>query len=50
MRILEIEVGDVARVAVGFTADELVVTLADGRSPGIRGCAMPADPHALISN
>ena len=31
MSILEIDVGDIRPVAVAFTADELVVTLADGR-------------------
>jgi len=28
---LEIDVGDIRPIAVAFTADELVVTLADGR-------------------
>jgi hypothetical protein len=31
MSTLEIDVGDIRPVAVTFTADELVVTLADGR-------------------
>ena len=31
MSTLEIDVGDIKPVAVGFTVDELVVTLADGR-------------------
>lgn len=31
MNILEIEVGDIRPIAVAFTEDELVVTLADGR-------------------
>jgi hypothetical protein len=31
MGTLEIEVGDIRPVSVAFTADELVVTLADGR-------------------
>jgi hypothetical protein len=31
MSILEIDVGDIRPVSVAFTADELVVTLADGR-------------------
>ncbi|NEW87323.1 MULTISPECIES: DUF2442 domain-containing protein [Rhodopseudomonas] len=31
MSTLEIDVGDIRPVAVEFTADELVVTLADGR-------------------
>jgi hypothetical protein len=31
MSTLEIEVGDIRPVSVAFTADELVVTLADGR-------------------
>ena len=31
MSTLEIEVGDLRATAVDFTADELVVTLADGR-------------------
>ena len=31
MSILEIDVGDIRPVAVTFTGDELVVTLADGR-------------------
>jgi hypothetical protein len=31
MSTLEIEVGDIRPVAVAFTADELLVTLADGR-------------------
>ena len=31
MSTLEIDVGDVRPVSVAFTADELVVTLADGR-------------------
>lgn len=31
MSTLEIDVGDIRPVAVAFTADELVVTLADGR-------------------
>jgi Protein of unknown function (DUF2442) len=31
MRTLEIDVGDIRPVSVAFTADELVVTLADGR-------------------
>jgi len=31
MSTLEIEVGDIRPVLVTFTADELVVTLADGR-------------------
>jgi Protein of unknown function (DUF2442) len=31
MTILELDVGDIRPVAVAFTADELVVTLADGR-------------------
>jgi hypothetical protein len=31
MSTLEIEVGDIRPVLVAFTADELVVTLADGR-------------------
>jgi len=31
MSTLEIDVGDLRPVAVAFTADELVVTLADGR-------------------
>lgn len=31
MSTLEIDVGDIQPVAVAFTADELVVTLADGR-------------------
>jgi len=30
MRTLEIDVGDIRPVSVAFTADELVVTLADG--------------------
>ena len=31
MSTLEIDVGDIRPVSVAFTADELVVTLADGR-------------------
>ena len=31
MSTLEIDIGDIRPVAVAFTADELVVTLADGR-------------------
>jgi uncharacterized protein DUF2442 len=31
MNSLEIDVGDIRPVSVSFTADELVVTLADGR-------------------
>ncbi len=31
MNTLEIDVGDIRPVSVAFTADELVVTLADGR-------------------
>jgi hypothetical protein len=31
MSTLEIEVGDIRPVSVGFTSDDLVVTLADGR-------------------
>ncbi len=31
MSTLEIDVGDIQPVSVAFTADELVVTLADGR-------------------
>ncbi len=31
MSTLQIDVGDIRPVAVAFTADELVVTLADGR-------------------
>lgn len=31
MRTLEIDVGDIRPVSVAFTADDLVVTLADGR-------------------
>ena len=31
MSTLEIDVGDIRPIAVAFTADELVVTLADGR-------------------
>jgi hypothetical protein len=31
MSTLEIDVGDIRPVAVAFTSDELVVTLADGR-------------------
>jgi len=47
MSTLEIDVGDIRPVAVAFTPDELMMTLADGaksrrRYPGIRACAMPA--------
>ena len=31
MSTLEIDVGDIRPISVAFTADELVVTLADGR-------------------
>ena len=34
MSTLEIDVGDIRPVSVVFTANELVVTLADGRSVG----------------
>jgi hypothetical protein len=33
MSTLEIDVGDIRPVSVAFTAEELVVTLADGRNP-----------------
>jgi hypothetical protein len=51
MSTLEIDVGDIRPVSVAFAADELVVTLADGRkiatplawlaSPGCCGAAPP---------
>ncbi len=55
MSTLEIEVGDIRPVSVAFTADELVVTLADGRriaprSRGIRGCVTPTRRRAPILN
>jgi len=53
MSTLEIEVGDLRPVAVGFTADELVVTLADGRKiatplawyPRLRDASASARAH-----
>jgi hypothetical protein len=55
MSTLEIEVGDIRPVSVAFTADELVVTLADGRKIAtplacIRDCAMPAPGRAGASS
>jgi len=50
MSTLEIEVGDIRPVSAAFTADELVVTLADGRRiatplawyPRLRNASAPA--------
>jgi hypothetical protein len=55
MSTLEIDVGDIRPVSVAFTADELVVTLADGRKiatrlRGIRGCGMPVPRRAGASS
>jgi hypothetical protein len=55
MSTLEIDVGDIRPVSVGFTADELVVTLADGRRiatrwRGIHGCGMPVPRCAGTSS
>jgi hypothetical protein len=48
MSTLEIDVGDIRPVLVAFTADELVVTLADGRriATGIRNCGTQARRRA----
>lgn len=53
MSTLEIDVGDIRPVAVAFTADELVVTLADGRKiatpmawyPRLRDASAKAREH-----
>src|SRR5256885_17067120 len=53
MSTLEIDVGDIRPVAVAFTADELVVTLADGRKiatplswyPRLRDASAAARQH-----
>src|ERR1700761_5498381 len=53
MSILEIDVGDIRPVSVAFTADELVVTLADGRRiatplawyPRLQGASKSAREH-----
>jgi len=62
MSTLEIDVGDIRPVSVAFTADELVVTLADGRkiatplawyprlrdaSAAVRALRADADGHSL---
>ncbi|MGA2293024.1 hypothetical protein [Bradyrhizobium sp.] len=48
MSTLEVDVGDIRPVLVAFTADELVVTLADGRriATGIRNCGTQARRRA----
>jgi hypothetical protein len=55
MSTLEIDVGDIRPISVAFTADELVVTLADGRKIATPlswylDCAMPAPQRAETSN
>ena len=53
MSTLEIDVGDIRPVAVAFTADEIVVTLADGRKiatplswyPRLRDASAAARQH-----
>ena len=45
MSTLEIDVGDIRPVAVAFTADELVVTLTDGRK-----IATPLDWYPRLQN
>jgi hypothetical protein len=55
MSTLEIDIGDIRPVSVAFTADEIVVTLADGRRiatrlRGTRGCGTPALRRAGISS
>ncbi len=45
MSTLEIDVGDIRPVSVAFTADELVVTLADGRK-----VATPLEGYPRLRN
>jgi len=53
MSTLEIDVGDIRPISVAFTADELVVTLADGRRiatplawyPRLRDASVSARAH-----
>jgi hypothetical protein len=53
MTTLELDVGDLRPVAVTFTAEELVVTLADGRKiatplswyPRVKDASRPAREH-----
>jgi hypothetical protein len=47
MNSLEIDVGDIRPVSVSFTADELVVTLADGRRIATPLAWYDADGHSL---
>jgi hypothetical protein len=56
MSTLEIDVGDIRPVAVAFTADELVVTLADGRRiatplawyPRLKDASVAAREHVVL--
>jgi hypothetical protein len=47
MGTLEIDVGDIRPVAVAFTGDELVVTLADGRKIATPLVALHSDYDSL---